>query len=92
MGQAGSIDKKIVEEEQMKRKKCLGESQSSKLEEKIDVQKSLVTYEPGRKFTDKINKVILSDFRVQVVSAELIGQELRSFPMNFKLMVSHRET
>jgi hypothetical protein len=55
-----------------------------------------VTYEPGRKFIDKFNKVILSDARVQVVSEmnleELIGPELRSFPMNFKLMVSHRET
>jgi hypothetical protein len=55
-----------------------------------------VTYEPGRKFTDKINKVNLSDSRVQVVSEmnleELIGPELRSFPMNFKLMISHRET
>jgi hypothetical protein len=42
-----------------------------------------VTYEPGRKFTDKNNKVILSDSRVQVVSEmnleELIGPEL-SFP------------
>jgi hypothetical protein len=37
-------------------KKCLGESQWSKFE-KIDVQKSLVTYEPGRKFTDKNNKL-----------------------------------
>jgi hypothetical protein len=55
-----------------------------------------VTYEPGRKFTDKINKVILSDSRVQVVSEmnleELIRPELWSFQMNFKLMVSHRET
>ena len=55
-----------------------------------------VTYEPGRKFTDKNNKVILSNSRVQVVSAmnleELIGPELWSFPMNFKLMISHRET
>jgi hypothetical protein len=42
----------------LKRKKCLGELQWSKLEEKIDYQKSLVTNEPGRKFTDKINKVI----------------------------------
>ena len=42
-----------------------------------------MTYEPGRKFTDKINKVNLSDSRVQVVSEmnleELISLEL-SFP------------
>jgi hypothetical protein len=41
-----------------------------------------VTYEPGRKFTDKINKVILSDSRVQVVSEmdpeDRIGPEPRT--------------
>ena len=102
MGQAESVDKKIVEERQMnnvwnKRNVLvnLNAHWSSWKQRKI-VQESLVTYEPGRKFTDKINQVNLSDSRVQVVSEmnleELIGLELRSFPMNFKLMISHRET
>jgi hypothetical protein len=94
MGQAGSVDKKIVEEEQMNNvrseKKCLGAMVKVG---KNWCSKSLVTYEPMSLEENLQIKIIKLFYLIPEWDESRGANRSRAkvFPMNFKLMVSHRE-